>query len=130
MLEGSGCEPSVPAFLQARDAFDASAPVRAPMDAPLRTGENEVIVGGVGFPVYLLRVHILTGVLASFDAGGVSGEWPKTRALAGRKCQLSIRSGRRQRSGRLAGLKFRRSRSARKWYVSDDVVCKPLAKPT
>jgi len=44
-------------FLQARDAFDASAPVRAPMDAPLRTGENEVIAGAVASP-FIFSVSI------------------------------------------------------------------------
>jgi hypothetical protein len=53
-------------FLQARDAFDAFAPVRAPMDAPLGTGENEVVVGDVGFPVYLLCVHISTRRVGQF----------------------------------------------------------------
>ena len=44
-------------FLQARYAFDASAPVRAPMDAPLRTGENEVIAGAVASP-FIFSVSI------------------------------------------------------------------------
>ena len=44
-------------FLQARDAFDASAPVCAPMDAPPRTGENEVIAGAVASP-FIFSVSI------------------------------------------------------------------------
>src|SRR5262249_32915673 len=53
-LEGSGFEPSVPASAR---RFDASAPVRAPMDAPLRTGENEVIAGAVASP-FIFSVSI------------------------------------------------------------------------